>query len=252
MALKRRIDHLHSDMSEQTELLECLKSVPEKDAFAILRRLRASEDISTLLSSIKGSMNEKYRASDHTAARSTLQAAGSNMEFELNMRHRNGYPVLLPLETSQVDLEALFTTNKPRRRTSGALLVPGADMAEGEDSANSPLVESPPSPLRGTRTKRPSRHAGPYRARPYLDDRLHQLRIGYWTKVPISDDFAASAISLYLEVDHPIFGWFDANIFLEDLVKHRQEFCSSFLVSSLLYYACVSQRVALGALLLLC
>ena len=262
MALKRKMNHLHSDFSEQTELLECLKSIPEKDAFAILRRLRASEDISTLLSSIRGSMNEKYRPSEHTAARSTLPATGSNIEFELNMRHQKGYPVLLPLDTTQVDLEALFKTDQPPR-TPEALLMLNTDTAEVEhnepsselppdntedsvgDGANSPLVEPPPSPLRGTRTRRSFRHSGPYRARPYLDDRLHQLRIGYWTKVPISDDFAASAISLYLEVDHPIFGWFDANIFLEDLVKHRQEFCSPFLVSSLLYYSCVSMVAAL-------
>ncbi|KXL45058.1 MAG: hypothetical protein FE78DRAFT_148967, partial [Acidomyces sp. 'richmondensis'] len=61
--------------------------------------------------------------------------------------------------------------------------------------------------------------------------------IKYWTVVPISNEFAASIISQYLEVDHPTLGFFDADLFIHDLVYRRLEFCSPLLVSSLLYWA---------------
>jgi phosphosulfolactate phosphohydrolase-like enzyme len=69
---------------------------------------------------------------------------------------------------------------------------------------------------------------------------LHRLQIGYWTGVSIEDQVAASAISHYLEGNHAIFGFFDPNLFIHDLVQHRHEYCSSFLVNALLAHACVS------------
>lgn len=47
-------------------------------------------------------------------------------------------------------------------------------------------------------------------------------------------------ISLYLETDHPILGWFDAELFITALCSGFSNFCSPFLVSALLYWACVS------------
>ncbi|KJZ69189.1 hypothetical protein HIM_11422 [Hirsutella minnesotensis 3608] len=73
---------------------------------------------------------------------------------------------------------------------------------------------------------------------PYCDNRLSRLRIVNWTTVPVSNEFAAGAISLYLETDQPILGLFDADLFVQDLVEPRSRFCSSLLVNALLYWAC--------------
>lgn len=73
------------------------------------------------------------------------------------------------------------------------------------------------------------------------DSRLHSLDICHWTSVPISDETAAQIISGYLEDDHPFIGCFDADSFLDDLISKRNAYCSKLLVSSLLYYACVSR-----------
>ena len=61
----------------------------------------------------------------------------------------------------------------------------------------------------------------------------------YWTTVPIDDELAAKIIAYYLEVIHPTLGFFDADLFLEDLVNHQLHFCSTFLVHTLLAVACV-------------
>jgi hypothetical protein len=80
---------------------------------------------------------------------------------------------------------------------------------------------------------------GPSEAYSYVDGRLHQLRVDYWTRIPISNEFAARVISSYLQVDHALLGFFDADLFVADLVAQQLRYCSAVLVSSLLFYACV-------------
>jgi hypothetical protein len=76
------------------------------------------------------------------------------------------------------------------------------------------------------------------------DDRLRGLAISSWTKVPISDTYAANVISLYLTKDHPIVGFFDSDLFLQDLTDGNANFCSPLMVSAVLYWACVSTKSA--------
>ena len=76
----------------------------------------------------------------------------------------------------------------------------------------------------------------------YCDTRLHELDISFWTSVPISNEFAANVISLYLETDHPLLGIFDPALFISDLVTWKLQFCSRLLVNAILYWACVSYR----------
>jgi len=101
------------------------------------------------------------------------------------------------------------------------------------------MVTELSSALRDVRARRVSSIPGPSRPRGYCDARLNELRLKYWTKVPIGDEFAARAISAYLVTDSGITGWFDIDLFLRDLVGHCQDHCSAFLVSSFLCTACV-------------
>jgi hypothetical protein len=85
--------------------------------------------------------------------------------------------------------------------------------------------------------------------RTFCDDRLYKLDIGYWSMVPIQNELAASLISFYIETDHSYLGFLDMDLFLEDLIHCRQHFCSSFLVSAMLYNASVGGRFRLYCLL---
>ena len=73
------------------------------------------------------------------------------------------------------------------------------------------------------------------------DVRLWQLSIGHWTSQHIDNDLAARAISCYLTLSHPFFAFFEPNLFLDDLIAMRLQYCSAFLVNSLMAYACVSR-----------
>lgn len=78
--------------------------------------------------------------------------------------------------------------------------------------------------------------------RSLCDDQLAKLDISYWSNVPICNDVASHAISLYLETDHPLLGFFDPGSFVSDLIHGQTNYCSSILVNALLYWACVSVR----------
>jgi hypothetical protein len=86
---------------------------------------------------------------------------------------------------------------------------------------------------------------GPSPPRTFCDDRLHKLDIGYWSMVSIRNELAASLISFYIETDHSYLGFLDVDLFLEDLIHCRQHFCSSFLVSAVLYNASVGSHLRL-------
>lgn len=73
----------------------------------------------------------------------------------------------------------------------------------------------------------------------WCDARLIDLRIDRWTTVAIRDSDAARLISHYLQTDHPIIAPFDSELFVRDLVDGSDSFCSSLLVNSVLYWACV-------------
>ncbi|KAK8013757.1 hypothetical protein PG991_009350, partial [Apiospora marii] len=75
-------------------------------------------------------------------------------------------------------------------------------------------------------------------SRRYCDERLSSLCISSWTTVHIHDELAARIISLYLEVDHPLLGTFDPDLFVADLISVERRHCSSLLVNALLYWGC--------------
>lgn len=71
------------------------------------------------------------------------------------------------------------------------------------------------------------------------DHRLLDLKIRYWTTVPIPNGLAADLISTFLLVELPVYGFFDPDLFIRDLVSQGDRFCSSLLVNALLFWASV-------------
>jgi hypothetical protein len=100
----------------------------------------------------------------------------------------------------------------------------------------SSLIPDPPSAtLSSDRAK--YEHEEPHQL---CDSRLRKLNIRHWTNVDIDNDLAAKCISLYLETDHPLLGHFDPELFVSHLIlEQSSEYCTSLLVNSLLYWACV-------------
>lgn len=196
-----------------------------------------------ILSSIKGSAHGAVRPSDNKTARAILPPTESNIEFELTMLHHSVYPALEPLDIGSIDFDNLF----PRSPRKSSIMLPseplvpiGSGLATEETSTSPVITTAPPSPLRGFRSRHTSPVAGPVQDRQYCDSRLNRLNMGYWTRIPIGDEFAACVLSNYFESYHPIFACFDPDLFLSDLVDQKLNYCSPVLVSALMSIACVS------------
>ncbi|CAK1356419.1 unnamed protein product [Cercospora beticola] len=153
------------------------------------------------------SLTHSASPSYHETVRATIPYTQSALEFELMCKHPNAYQILEPHGPSEAVANALLTFAESPFRSQ---------LTIGE--------VSPPSRLR-------QKHA-------LCDASLRDLQISYWTTVPVSNDTAASIISLYLENMHPVLGTFDADLFLGDLLAHKLRFCSPFLVNAVLYYGC--------------
>ncbi|EME40086.1 hypothetical protein DOTSEDRAFT_74819 [Dothistroma septosporum NZE10] len=144
--------------------------------------------------------------SNHQALRATLPFTETALEYELARKHPNAYRVIEPYENPDAVARALLGFGNPPCQHSLA------------DSAT----------------------YGPQIALEFCDTRLRDLQISHWSTVPVSNDFAASVISLYLQNMHPVLGTFDAELFVKDLVGHGLRYCSPFLVNAVLYYGCQS------------
>ncbi|KAM0556847.1 hypothetical protein ACHAPJ_005519 [Fusarium lateritium] len=138
------------------------------------------------------------------------------LESELMARHSRAFPPLQPLETDI--LREVFNTGR----------------ASTTDSENdSSMTNDDPNPI-------PARNSirSPVPALDPCDERLEELDMSFWTAVPIPSDLAAKIISLYLETDHPLLGAFDPDLFVNDMINCRTEYCSHLLVSTLMYWGC--------------
>ena len=184
------------------EVFRTLNSLPDDQVLERVRSLKREIDPSAILSNLRG------RAITLPHANSSGESAMMSDVFqtmELGPQFPNAYPTIPVL-----DLETLG------------------------DATYQQLVQA---------TKRDSDtgHAGGH-ARPLCDSRLANLNISDWTNVSVNNSYAARAISLYLETDHPLLGFFEPNGFVSDLATGKTDYCSRMLVNALLYWACVSPR----------
>ncbi|KAI0834852.1 hypothetical protein F5Y06DRAFT_289573 [Hypoxylon sp. FL0890] len=203
---------------EVLEVVELLRSLPEDQAFVLLGLLREKDDPATAISAFKGSgvEGEPHIVSDPDAETSIL--ARTILELELMTHNSKAYPSLRPINASALAKSNLL---RPVRSSAEAY---GIDTPLPIDAASA-----------GRRFQLPLSPSAEVR---YCNERLRDLRVGYWTDVMVTDDFAARVISLYLTTDHPLLGLFSPYLFITDLVNHEDRFCSRFLFHALMYLGC--------------
>lgn len=205
MALKSEIEALQRRLQERGDILVDICNTPDDELLPKVHRLRLSESLSSSLSSSQARVGSLTQISEHASARAVLPSTETSIEFELPVLHPMTYPLLAP----------------PSR--SSASLLGGS--AQTTPSSN--MSKSPSEPCT------------------YCDPRLELLTVSFWTRIPIENGLAARAISHYLQTDHPVLGFFDADLFLRDLVEQGLNFCSAFLFHSVMSLACVCLQVAI-------
>lgn len=198
-----------------------------------------------MLQSFKwGSPNNQI--SEQSAARSTLPPAQSDVEFELMVNNPEAYP-MLDVPDGGVLSEASFSASggSPGLDLVGVLGTPTSTFSWQNLLLDVPATTGVDEKAFSSSDSSPSR-AGPANPQPallYYDARLSNLDIAFWTTVPCSNHVAADAISMYLEINHPMMGLFDVDLFIDDLISHSFSNCSPFLVNSLMAFTMVSAPI---------
>ena len=218
-----------SQISRYEQLLNHLRQLPEDESIEFLRRIRATQDPAKILESLQGAAHSMYRPSDLSTTRQTGPPVSNGAEFELMVQHPAAYFKIMPVQVSFLERLVQIPTTLPHSPRYGAKqstnTTKGENLACSSTSTLPRLAQTRPAALpRGK----------------YCDIRLQQLQMDRWTRVPVENEFAAAVLSNYLENDHLVSGFFDADALLDDLANRRTQFCSSFILSSLMFLACVS------------
>ncbi|KAJ4863569.1 fungal zn(2)-Cys(6) binuclear cluster domain-containing protein [Trichoderma breve] len=190
------------------EVMRILNALPEREALLMLRSLKSETDAAVILSTLRDGVPTIRRPSELRNAVAIMD--NSFQTLELESQNPNAYPFLPPMipQTLPEDAYHQLTTLDGQSAASA--------------SSQRSLWDTAPTASKIS----------------LCDSRLFQLNISHWTNVPISNEAAARAISLYLETDHPLLGYFDPNLFVSDLVNLKHDYCSPMLVNALLYWAC--------------
>ncbi|KJZ80085.1 hypothetical protein HIM_00799 [Hirsutella minnesotensis 3608] len=240
------VDMLQERLNSQDDVFQALRNLPENSALEMLRRIRADFEISGLLTSmsVDHDLSSEQRPSILKAARDASPVQ-SDIDFELRVLHQHAYPKLPPIDVSLLRrfLEPLVSRIDSQmdilRQSSSDISSRPSPSTTSNTSLGTPRdLDWTFQPQGDAGSTGLHAYDGPAPPRRLCDDRLERLQIDFWSKVPLKNDDAACIISFYLETHHAVFGLFDADLFLEDLVQRRLTFCTPFLVSSLLYLAC--------------
>lgn len=261
MALKRENESLKNLHAKYQELFDYLRCMPEDAAQATLRRLRLTAEPGNLLSQIDG---ESLRPIfEQTLPPRIPPITKPNLEFELMTNHPQAYPAL---DTSDDATSSGNPLARPlKRRLLEENVIAGASMDPNDHMRQAAHIDANPAnklsedmtvlndvaisslqfdfaspyPRSESAPNQRTGFYGPAAPPQYCDRRLARVDVRYWTAVAVPKDLALRALSLYLQTDHPLLGLFDADLFIDDLVSKQLRYCSPFLVSSLLSWACV-------------
>lgn len=243
-ALKREHDTLNEKYEDLLSLFSLLRSASDPVATEILQRLRRGSSPKTLLQTATG-QDLRRSPSLHETLRGVLPVSFSSLEFELISLHPKAYPSLPPLEVSRVDLKLLglplagkikpASAQRNRSRVRAATTTSEYTSGSSAKSDHATKVTIQLSVRPSQVAIDPSIVAVPK----YADERLDNLDISIWTNLAVTHHLVAEAISMYLRNDHPILGFFNADLFLDDLVKGETAYCSRLLFHALLSWAFV-------------
>ncbi|KAF5588573.1 conidial development fluffy [Fusarium pseudocircinatum] len=217
----------YPDVQSSADLIEMLRDQPEGFALQVLDFLKQGRSPKDIIDSIGGNLSMKINPSIHTAARGSITPTQTPLEFQLLVQYPKVYLPLAPLDTASLDL--------------GLLGIEPQNADIFQDPGLSNLLDDGVSSVTVNRVVQPQDVLGRTSFGVdngiYIDPRLHRVEISHWTSIPISNQFAAEAITLYLNMNQPWWAFFDTDLLLDDLVNDETNFCSSMLVNALLAWA---------------
>ncbi|KFA51288.1 hypothetical protein S40293_04420 [Stachybotrys chartarum IBT 40293] len=217
-------------------MIKILQTLPKSHAYHVLDRLRESGDSTTEISTIIDDA-----ASDRETGENYSQShLYPSFEQELTTQFPIAYPSFPSISSAALRQSNLLGPAQDAEQTSEKTTddqqgfqptQTGSRKVEREDASHTESATA----IKENTQQTPECNVV---SLDYYDKQLRDLDISVWTNANISNALAARVITLYLRTDHPLLGVFDPHLFVHDLVKKQERYCSRFLVSAVLYLGC--------------
>lgn len=215
-------------MQSSAHLVDLLRSQTEDFALGVFRSLRQGRSPEAIMASLGGGLPTDMRPSMVETARSWFYPTQTSLEFQLFIQHPKAYPPLVPLDAASLDLQLLGIT-------------PIGAASRSDEGLQTPVKRHGPDPVPNASINPQDMRTGSSQDTVGLvDARLLHIDISRWTTIPVSNQFAAEAIALYLQMNQPWWAFFDTDLFLDDLINGQTNFCSTMLVNAILAWSAVS------------
>ncbi|KAK0653068.1 hypothetical protein B0T16DRAFT_323245 [Cercophora newfieldiana] len=198
-ALKRKFGQLQEKSSIYEELCQLICKMPDNESTEIVRRLRAGDDVSTIVRQVK-------------AGCLLLQLA---LSPESRFRYSFPYVPDMPV--------ALRSPDNP---------YVGSSLFEASYSSSpSPRPEDLPEDSRCTYTK-------PYHVAEVVDVRFSKIHASRWTYVIDDDTLFRNLLRAYILHEHTTYPYIHIDSFMDGLASGDERFCSSLMVNVMMASAC--------------
>ncbi|KAF0638647.1 hypothetical protein FPSE5266_04706 [Fusarium pseudograminearum] len=190
------------------ELMGLLKNLPEQDAQDLFKRIRSGADA--------GSVLQQAKAGDVMLQMAVVPETRYRYEFPYRSDMPKDFHIDNPYFNSLIyETASLYSYgNGPELTTPSGF----ADLVSQEQQ---------------------SMYLKPFHAAQVVEPLLDDAKISSWTSVSNDDVLMRDLLRVMFRCEYQFTAAFQKDLFLQDMVAGREDFCSSLLVNAVLAYACV-------------
>ncbi|KAF3799371.1 Nitrogen assimilation transcription factor nirA [Colletotrichum gloeosporioides] len=187
------------------QVLALLKNLPEEAAQDVFQRIRSGADATTIV--------------NHVEAGDLLLQMAITPETRL----RYDFPY-------RSEMPEIYIQNNPYLNS---FIYEAASLYSAHGQGRpSHAIASGSQELQSVYTR-------PFHAAQVVEPRLSDAKVSWWTNVCDDDSLMQDLLRALFRCEYQFSAAFQKDLFLEDLVAQKQDFCSSLLVNITLAYACV-------------
>ena len=193
------------------ELLDLLRSLSDQEAQGILARLRSGTDLRTILKQVQaGDVLTQFPV-----------APGIRLRYE--------FPYIKHFPRSLLEDNAYLES----------IIYKVASPHIEFGAHNPPRVRQSLPPERLGSMEYPEPYLKPIHAAHVVETLLSEARPSLWTRASDNDDLMRDLLASFFRSEYTSQPIFQKDLFLEDMVKQKSDFCSPLLVNSVFAYCCV-------------
>ncbi|KAF4773633.1 hypothetical protein HER10_EVM0002711 [Colletotrichum scovillei] len=206
----RHHDNFRGHSTIHEEAIALLRTLPHQQAQELVSRIRSGGDITAIISHIKaGDVLRQMATVPETQYRYVLPYRS---EMPQIYAHNNPYMTSLIYEAASLPTETPATCSNDKAR-------PASEHLQSPHAFESLYFK-------------------PHHGASVIEPLLYNAKVSWWTSVCDDDVLLRDLLAVFLRCEYQFTAAFQKDLFLEDLIARRTDFCSSLLVNVTLAYAC--------------